>query len=585
MIDEEEEFWDDDDHDDSDYDPNEEDEEWSDSDSDAMSLEDEEQGSEPNELYCSKGGEEKIMWDPDRPQPHGRFGSANVVHRAKVLMPGIPDPVTHMDSFKLFLTEESITRIYHHTRARSQGMLDNCSLNEFKAFIGVLILTGCHRSSKTNTKELWSVKYGMPFLRVVMSRNRFVLILRFLCFESADYVAAHKRTDKLAGLRNFTNALAERCRAVYAMSEYVTVDEMLSPFFGRCPIRQFIKEKLAKFGVKLWMLCDADSPSYCGNFQVYVGAPTINGHKVREAGLATRVVKDLCQYIYNTGRNVTMDNYFTNVSLVRDLFRDGLTTLGTIGRNRVGLPQIMLSNARGASSVIYAFHGPMVAISYAPPTKPAKKVKVVTLLSSMVHSDELVDGKPIVIKEYNITKGGVDTFTELCKEYTCKRSTRKWWKSLWFTFVDICMQNGYAVWMRDKSRNVVRNYRSTYFQTVGEELCAAWIEERLANPAVHLQPKIRLCMRFLGMAPPTGMHGAGAGGGVDEGSARKRARTGCHLCPPRKLASAQCDKCEKNICRAHQLILCREGGCVAAVAAEGALAAEVGDDDDDTEEW
>jgi hypothetical protein len=45
----------------------------------------------------------------------------------------------------------------------------------------------------------------------------------------------------------------------------------LGPTFrGRCPFRQYIPSKLAKYRIKIWAACD-DASSYVWNLQVYTG--------------------------------------------------------------------------------------------------------------------------------------------------------------------------------------------------------------------------------------------------------------------------------------------------------------------------
>ena len=50
--------------------------------------------------------------------------------------------------------------------------------------------------------------------------------------------------------------------------EHVTVNEAMVPFNG-C-LKQFMKEKPVKFGVKLWVLADTVT-AYCYNLEVYTG--------------------------------------------------------------------------------------------------------------------------------------------------------------------------------------------------------------------------------------------------------------------------------------------------------------------------
>ena len=65
--------------------------------------------------------------------------------------------------------------------------------------------------------------------------------------------------------------------------------------------------------------------------QMYSGKdPTIG----REVNQGARVVKDLVKEIENSGRNVTCDNFFTSVSLARDLLQKKLTLVGTIRKKQ-----------------------------------------------------------------------------------------------------------------------------------------------------------------------------------------------------------------------------------------------------------
>ena len=52
--------------------------------------------------------------------------------------------------------------------------------------------------------------------------------------------------------------------------EHVTVDEEMVPFKGRLGIKQFMKDKPVKFGIKLWVLADSVT-AYCYNLEVYTG--------------------------------------------------------------------------------------------------------------------------------------------------------------------------------------------------------------------------------------------------------------------------------------------------------------------------
>lgn len=72
-------------------------------------------------------------------------------------------------------------------------------------------------------------------------------------------------------------------------AENVTVDEQLVAFRGRCPFKQYIPSKPAKYGIKIWTLCDSKT-SYVWKLQIYTGKdPGLKAEKNQ----GMRVVCDL----------------------------------------------------------------------------------------------------------------------------------------------------------------------------------------------------------------------------------------------------------------------------------------------------
>ena len=74
------------------------------------------------------------------------------------------------------------------------------------------------------------------------------------------------------------------------------------------------------------------------------------------------------------------------------------------------------------------------------PNKSSKKL--VTLLSSMHrHPDIHEKGKPEIIMYYNKTKGGVDTFDQICSNNSCSRMTKRWPMAIFYGLVNVAGVN------------------------------------------------------------------------------------------------------------------------------------------------
>ena len=201
---------------------------------------------------------------------------------------------------------------------------------------------------------------------------------------------------------------------------FVIVDEHLVPYRGRCSFRQYIKSKPAKYGLKLWLLCDS-STSYVLNVQIHTGRIHGDGP---ERNQGQRVVHDLVEVIKGSGRNVTMDNFFTSVTLAQELLEKKLSLVGTMRKNKKEIPtEFLPARTREVYSSLFGHREQLTLVPYVP-----KKGKAVILLSGNHRDAELLnrpDKKPQIILDYNSTKGGVDTLDQMVSTFSTKRMTRK----------------------------------------------------------------------------------------------------------------------------------------------------------------
>ncbi|XP_065675888.1 piggyBac transposable element-derived protein 4-like [Hydra vulgaris] len=273
------------------------------------------------------------------------------------------------------------------------------SENELNGFLGILFLAGVYRSAGEATEELWDISDGRQIFRWVMSRLRFHTISRVLRFDDKATRLLKRNNDKFAPIRVVFDVWVQTLSNSFRPYENVTVDEELVPFRGRCSFRQYIKSKPAKYGLKLWLLCDS-STSYVLNAQIYTGR--IHGEGP-ERNQGHRVVHDLVEVIKGSGRNVTMDNFFTSVTLAKELLEKKLSLVGTMRKKKKEIPtEFLPARTREVYSSLFGHQKQLTLVSYVP-----KKGKSVILLSSNHCDAELSnrpDKKPQIILDYNSTK-------------------------------------------------------------------------------------------------------------------------------------------------------------------------------------
>ena len=127
-----------------------------------------------------------------------------------------------------------------------------------KIFCGLLFLMLINR--KPEIALYWSEDSLLhtPVFPAVMARDRFLLLLRCWHFVNND-LALHRTDenyDRLFKLRPLIESLSKTFESVYTPDINLSLDEALVLWKGRLVFRQYIPLKRARFGTKLFCLCE-----------------------------------------------------------------------------------------------------------------------------------------------------------------------------------------------------------------------------------------------------------------------------------------------------------------------------------------
>lgn len=173
-----------------------------------------------------------------------------------------------------------------------------------------------------------------------------------------------KKTDKAAAISQIFGILNTNSNSCYKPRNNLTIDEQLFPYRGGTGFTQYIPSKPAKYGIKIWSICDSES-SYPLKGQIYTG---LSPSGEREKNQGERVVKDLCHQFRGSGRNITCDNFFTTFNLAKTLMQDyKLSILGTVNKRRTFVPfELMVTKGRETESTKFVFQNNVTMCSYIP---------------------------------------------------------------------------------------------------------------------------------------------------------------------------------------------------------------------------
>lgn len=258
---------------------------------------------------------------------------------------------TRLECFSQIFTPELVENIVKYTnifiekkneREKLAYEVGNCTVRvrdyksttkaEIYAVFGALFLIGVKRGNRADLSEYFTKNgTGLIILRANFSENRFRFLLRSIRFDDINTRAERNAFDKLAPIREILLSFSTNSQSSFNLGEYVTIDEILVAFRGRCSFIQYMAQKPAKYGLKIYALCDArmfytyDLDVYCGKQN---SGPNIISNKPYD------VVVRLVKSIQGTNRNVTTDNYFTSYLLAEYLLSVRLTFLGTMKKNK-----------------------------------------------------------------------------------------------------------------------------------------------------------------------------------------------------------------------------------------------------------
>nr|CAI5841395.1 unnamed protein product [Callosobruchus analis] len=169
-----------------------------------------------------------------------------------------------------------------------------------------------------------------------MSQRRFRFLLRVIRFDDKRTRVERSELDKLAPVKEVFELFTENCKQSYAVGEYVTLDEMLFAFRGRCSFRVYIPNKPKKYGIKVFATVDSRT-FYTSHLEIYAGVQPDGPYRLDNSTEA--VTLRMCQHLSGTGRNITMDRWFTGCSVVNKLLtQHRLTVVGTIKTNKREIP-------------------------------------------------------------------------------------------------------------------------------------------------------------------------------------------------------------------------------------------------------
>lgn len=448
-------------------------------------------------------------------------------------------------------TNKKLEKMREKIKEKQSPNYKDTDVIEIEALIGLMMLCAIFKSGKEDLSSLFSAgPSGRPIFRGVMSLKRCLTLLLSLRFDDETTRKERSKTDPAAPISSLFYKFIDNCQKVFEIGNHACIDEMLVPFRGRCQFRIYMPNKPAKYGLKIMCLTDAHT-SYLYNAYLYVGkdsdGQTLSPEE-RKLGKPTQSVIRLCKPIANSRRNVTADNWFSSLEVIRELEKMKLTYVGTLRSNKKEIPpEFKADKKRQVGSSLYGFSEEATLLSSVP-----KPNKAVILISSM-HRSKYTDtsnNKPEIISFYNATKSGVDNLDKIIANYSPNRRSRRWPLTIFYNMIAVSLVNAGIVYASYDDTPVIKRF--DFIHNLANVLIKKQLERRLRIPNLP-DCLTKIVKEILGVEEqvPAGMR---------EITDRLPKRKTCRYCSyeKRRQTAYKCIKCENPVCLECSKKVCNE---------------------------
>jgi len=372
--------------------------------------------------------------------------------------------------FDEFMLDQFITNTNIHGQHAQGSQWRHVSVEIFFAFIVIILYMGISRMPKMSMHWETTNTEGSVYVKRLMSRNRFTVIFAALHYVnttvlSAEEKNAAKKADCFWLLTPWLTRLSGNYTKYFFPGQKLDVDEKTVGFQGRHPAVCYNPNKPAKWALKFFALNDA-STSYMLSFLPYRGRD-----ETRPAGIpATEwpVMQLLANLEYHfIGIILSLDNWYTSLSILLWLGLKGIHMNGTVKVNRKGLPKEHVFKKTGKNKKV---QGDMNMVestkdgikayfiswqdskpvhllcSYLSFQAPVKRVIKQEKGRPKPEFGTMLVAQPAIIKQYNEGMGGTDVSDQLCSYYNFTHRTERWPHRIFTAFLMTTVTNAHIIY-------------------------------------------------------------------------------------------------------------------------------------------
>ena len=156
------------------------------------------------------------------------------------------------------------------------------------------------------------------------------------------------KSDKIYKTRSIFNYILERFQKHYVPDQHLSLDEGMIPTKNSLSIKQYIKDKPIRWGMKTFLFTDSEH-GYIVNAEVYTGRRD-DSNDINDLGVIGNLVMRLTKDFQGKNCIVYTGRFYTSVHLSEYLLTKGIGACGTAMTNRQSFPKCLQRNPRKMST-------------------------------------------------------------------------------------------------------------------------------------------------------------------------------------------------------------------------------------------
>lgn len=321
------------------------------------------------------------------------------------------------------------------------------SCGDLKLFFGLLFHMGFIKINRLSDYWKRDIFFHQSVYSDAMSRNTFLLILRMLCVNMGG-------TTSYCKIKPMIDFFNKRMLDLYYPTKHLVIDESMMLWRGRLLFRQYMKGKKNKYGLKFYVL--ADQLGVAQKIHLYGGARDLF---VGGSNHVKKVVLYLMNEYINAGHHLFIDNFYSSVDLVADLYNKSTFCTGTLRNNRKNNPKTVINTKLKKGELCIQHKNNICVIKWMDKREIlAISSKYNGILENTRNRRGQIKLKPQIIRHYNENKSAIDRHDQMLSYYSCEHKSLRWYKKVIIHIMQCIMINSFFLYNKYASSSKISLY-------------------------------------------------------------------------------------------------------------------------------